>query len=77
MILQTSEYHVTRQGTIALIPKLKEAGVYLDHLDYSGLHQAFLNDIEDAKTDVFYDDIVKAIEKYCYEDADEDSIASD
>ena len=41
VILQTSEFDYLRRETHLIIPKLKEAGVYVDHMDYAGEAHGF------------------------------------
>lgn len=40
-VLQTSEYDPIRRDVHDVIPKMKEAGIYLDHMDYSSVGHAF------------------------------------
>lgn len=36
-VLCTSEFDWMRRDVHMIIPKMKEAGVYVDHIDYSGV----------------------------------------
>lgn len=40
-VLQTSEFDSMRRDTHEMIPKMQEAGIYLDHMDYSGTCHGF------------------------------------
>ena len=40
-VVMTSEYDLIRRDAKDLISKLKEAGTYLDHMDYAGVHHGF------------------------------------
>jgi len=40
-VLQTSEFDLINRDVHMIVPKMKEAGIYLDHLDYSGVGHMF------------------------------------
>lgn len=40
-VLQTSEFDYIHRDVHMIIPKMKEADIYLDHLDYSGVGHGF------------------------------------
>ena len=64
IILQTSEFDYLRRETHLIIPKLKEAGVYVDHMDYAGEAHGFHVILAVSKADLFFNDWSKAIQKY-------------
>lgn len=62
-VMITSEFCMLRRDTHQLIPKLKEAGVYLDHADYAGsTHGQFGFHPEDPAFQLFDKDMKKVFD---------------
>ena len=64
VVLQTSERDSIRRSTHDIIPTLKKAGVYLDHMDYAGVDHGFMMTSSQEKKDLFFVDMAKAIQAY-------------
>ena len=66
-VLQTAEFDWLRRSTHNLLPRLKKAGIYLDHSDYSGLPHGFGPKLMFGSAfDLYYKDCIAALKKYAY-----------
>jgi acetyl esterase len=63
-ILQTGEFDFLREETMVMIPKLKEAGVYLDHADYAECAHGEGSETMFKHYDRFWDDWQAALKKW-------------
>ena len=63
-ILQKSEFDTMRADVDEIIPKLKTAGVYSDHMDFSGVSHGFFQNSDEPKADVFYEQYIAAMKAY-------------
>ena len=70
-VLQTAEFDFLRRSTHKLIPRLKKAGIYLDHADYAGLPHGFGSELMlgielmfGSSSDLYYKDCIAALNKY-------------
>ena len=43
---------------------MKEAGIYLDHMDYAGVGHGFQMDADDSSGELWFQDMKKAIDAY-------------
>ena len=66
-VLCTSEFDLIRRHTHNLIPRMKEAGIYLDHLDYSGVGHVFYRDLNEQKSELWFQDMKTVFDKFAYE----------
>ena len=56
-VLQTSEFDYILRDVHEIVPKMKEAGIYLDHLDYSGVSHGFQYNADEPKHDLWFQDM--------------------
>ena len=56
-VLQTSEFDYIHRDVHQIIPKMKNAGIYLDHLDYSGVGHGFQYDADQPKHELWFKDM--------------------
>ena len=77
VVLVTSEFSYSRRDTEDLIPKLKEAGVYLDHIDFSGVHYTFFFMMDEPKSQSYFDQMDMAIKMYVVDRACENEKVHD
>lgn len=55
VILQKSEFDMLRGDTDEIIPKLQQAGVYADHMDFAGVAHCFYLFADEPNADIFYE----------------------
>lgn len=69
VVMATAEFDLLQRDVQYLLPRLKDAGVYLDHADYAGQYHCFgyFLSSEGEKAEVFWRDYIKATEKYVME----------
>ena len=66
VVIATAEFCVVQRDSQYVLPRLKDAGVYLDHADYAGQYHGFgyfLSNQGD-KAELFWNDYINAIEKH-------------
>ena len=63
-ILSTSEFDWMRRDVHMIIPKMKEAGIYVDHTDYSGVQHGFQYSVDEPKHALWFDDMKEIYEKH-------------
>ena len=63
-VLSTSEFDFMRRDVHMVIPEMKKAGIYLDHMDYSGVCHMFQVYPDDPQTILWFADMKKAIAAY-------------
>ena len=66
VVIATAEYCMLQSDTQYILPRLKDAGVYLDHADYAGQYHGFgyFLESEGEKAEIFWKDYLGAIEKH-------------
>ena len=61
-VLQTSEFDPYRRDVLdTLKPKMVEAGIFLDMMNYKGLGLAFHENIDEPATQTFFEDLKKTV----------------
>ena len=63
-IIMYAEFDWAMRDSHTLIPKLKEAGVYLDHMFYSGSAHCFNMDLDEPKTEICFADQKQMFAEY-------------
>lgn len=64
VVLQTSEFDFICRDTHLMIEKTKEAEIYLDHLDYSGVAHGFFYNPDEPKGELWFEDMQKVFSTY-------------
>ena len=66
VVISTAEYCAIQRDAQYILPRLKDAGVYLDHADYAGQFHGFgyFLDNQGEKAELFWQDYLGAIEKH-------------
>ena len=60
----TSEFDLIHRDVHMFLPKAKEAGIYLDHLDYSEVGHGFWYDFKEPKLDLWFEDMKQVFATY-------------
>ena len=65
-VLCTSEFDLIRRHTHNLIPRMKEAGIYLDHMDFAGTEHVFYRNLDEPRSELWFREMKKVFDTYAY-----------
>ena len=63
-VMMTSEFDTMKRDVLELVAPMKEAGIYLDHMDYSGVQHGFQFNGKEPKSDVYFRDMKKTFDEW-------------